>query len=131
MRIGHFISKKFAESSCEDSFNICHTSPSYISVIMLSKCWRFVYCLRLVSKLGRRYIELSCCRISENGKIKLGRIKVRFVDTIFWDNGVLQNRVLRIDELGNSICWHFITVSILFCWKFTTSCFWYSLWHLE
>ena len=46
-----------------------------------------------------------CCRIPENGNIKLGRITVRFADMpIFRDNGVLQERELRSDELGNSMC---------------------------
>ena len=77
-------------------------------------------------------MKASCCHILQKGKIKLGWITVRFVYmAIFWDNGILQKRDLRIDELGNSTCWHFIIVNILSCLKFTTSCFWYSLWHLE
>ena len=69
-----------------------------------------------------------CCRIPENGNIKLGRITVRFADMpIFQDNSILQERELRSDELGNSICRHVIIAGIPFCWKFVTSCFWYNL----
>ena len=48
---------------------------------------------------------MICCRILENGNIKLGQITVRFADTpIFQDNSVLQEYELRSDELGNSMC---------------------------
>ena len=57
-----------------------------------------------------------CCRIPENGNIKLGRITVRFADTlIFQDNGILQERELRSDELENSMYRHVIIVGIPFC----------------
>ncbi len=57
-----------------------------------------------------------CCRIPENGNIKLGRITVRFADTlIFRDNSVLQERELRSDELRNSMCRYVIIAGIPFC----------------
>ena len=57
-----------------------------------------------------------CCRILENGNIKLRWITVWFADMlIFQDNDVLQECELRSDELENSMCWHVIIAGIPFC----------------
>ena len=58
---------------------------------------------------------MICYQILENGNIKLGRITVRFADMpIFQDNSILQERELRSDKLGNSMCRHVIITGIPF-----------------
>ena len=105
--------KKFGESSLSDSLKFFHTCPSYISVKILSKFDRLAQCRREFSNPGRQNIVASCWLIPANGYIKLGRIIVRFVDTlIFSDNAVLQRRDLQTEELGNSMCWHFIIAGL-------------------
>ena len=79
-------------------------------------CNQFTQCLKWLSKLEQRYIVVICYQIPENENIKLGWITVRFADMpIFQDNGVLQERELQSDELGNSMYWHVIIAGIPFC----------------